>query len=167
MMKGWQIVHRSLPCPIYGHLTARLVWNDLVVHERFDMVPISFSQLSTKFNQDHPIEFLEVTMLTMWIGSLQEGLGQFSWIKARLQALGLFDQGMPATIQRHFSQYGEKSNKCNRCDFASSRLGDRRPFECFRQFSTQVLQKGKEVRSSEQNAGGLGDVGVGEICSSS
>ena len=65
-----------------------------------------------------------------WI-SRGDNVDNVNWVIAGGTGAVQLDQGKApgarpfwprdATIQRHFLQYGEKSNKCNRCDFASSR----------------------------------------------
>ena len=50
------------------------------------------------------------------------------WEKAKLmQPMRLYVFSDPSTLRTYLKRYsGEKSNKCNQCDFASSRAGDLR-----------------------------------------
>ena len=77
------------------------------------------------------------------------------WGKAKLmQPMRLYVYSDPSTLRTHLKRYsGEKSNKCNQCDFASSRAGDLR-----RHLKTHIGEKSIKCNQCDFASAQAGDL---------
>ena len=75
--------------------------------------------------------------------------------KAKLmQPMRLYVYSDPSTLRTHLKRYsGEKSNKCNQCDFASSRAGDLR-----RHLKTHIGEKSNKCNQCDFASTQAGDL---------
>ena len=77
------------------------------------------------------------------------------WERAKLmQPMRLYVHSDPSTLRTHLKRNsGEKSNKCNQCDFASSRAGDLR-----RHLKTHIGEKSNKCNQCDFASTQAGDL---------